>query len=81
MSPDDTGASWRPGLRTFLRSVMTLGTTGGTSSITISALQERLCSAMCALVSRGKGKIKFVPPKDRKANTAPVSGFENVCLT
>jgi len=35
---------------------------------------------MCALLSREKGKIKFVPPKDRKENTDPTLGFENVCL-
>lgn len=32
---------------------------------------------MCALLSRGKDKVKFVPRKDRKENTDPALGFEN----
>lgn len=42
MPPDEIGASRRPGLSAFLTSVMTFGTKGGTNSITIPALQERM---------------------------------------
>lgn len=42
MPPDEIGASRRPGLSAFLASVMTFGTKGGTNSITIPALQERM---------------------------------------